>query len=54
MTKHVTIIQGHPDPNKKHFGHALADAYSNGVEEIDDARRDKWISKVRALGREDR
>ena len=30
--KHITIIQGHPDPEDKHFGHALAQAYREGAE----------------------
>jgi putative NADPH-quinone reductase len=29
--KHITIIQGHPDPEGKHFGHALAEAYGQGA-----------------------
>ena len=33
MAKHITIIQGHPDPQGNHFGHALADAYAKGAEE---------------------
>ena len=42
MGKHITIIQGHPDPAGRHLGHAMADAYAEGaraaghaVEEID-------------------
>ncbi len=31
MTKHIAIIQGHPDPLGNHYGHALADAYSKGA-----------------------
>lgn len=30
MSKKITIIQGHPDPLVRHFGHALADAYAHG------------------------
>lgn len=33
MTRHVAIIQGHPDPSEKHFGHALMDAYAQGAAE---------------------
>lgn len=33
MTRHITVIQGHPDPIGKHFGHALADAYSQAADE---------------------
>ncbi len=28
MPKKIVILQGHPDPTQKHFGHALADAYA--------------------------
>jgi putative NADPH-quinone reductase len=31
MTKRVLIIQGHPDPTRKHFCHALAEAYAAGA-----------------------
>ena len=31
MPKKITIIQGHPDPAARHFGHALADAYATGA-----------------------
>lgn len=31
MGKKITIIQGHPDPRARHFGHALAHAYSSGA-----------------------
>jgi len=27
----IAIIQGHPDATKHHYGHALAEAYSNGA-----------------------
>lgn len=31
MTTRIVIIQGHPDPQGKHFGHALAQAYEAGA-----------------------
>ena len=31
MTKHIAIIQGHPDPEGNHLGHALADAYAQAA-----------------------
>jgi putative NADPH-quinone reductase len=31
MPKKITIIQGHPDPVPRHFGHGLADAYAQGA-----------------------
>lgn len=33
MTKQIAIIQGHPDPQGHHFGHALAAAYATSAEE---------------------
>lgn len=29
----IHVIQGHPDPAARHFGHALADAYANAARE---------------------
>jgi putative NADPH-quinone reductase len=52
--KHVVIIQGHPDPESRHFCHALADAYSAGarqaghhVDVIDVARLDFPLARSR-------
>lgn len=33
MGKRITIIQGHPDAEARHFGHALADEYAKGCED---------------------
>jgi len=33
MPKRVVIIQGHPDSQTRHFGHALADEYAKGCED---------------------
>jgi putative NADPH-quinone reductase len=33
MSRHITIIQGHPDPKGNHFGHALAAAYGRSAED---------------------
>ena len=33
MPKHIVIIQGHPDAQSRHFGHALADEYAKGCED---------------------
>ena len=33
MAKRIAVIQGHPDPQGGHFGHALADAYVTGARE---------------------
>ncbi|MFN3651154.1 MAG: NAD(P)H-dependent oxidoreductase [Armatimonadota bacterium] len=34
MGKRIAIIQGHPDPDGSHFGHALARAYAEGAEQV--------------------
>jgi putative NADPH-quinone reductase len=31
--KHIAVIQGHPDPQGRHYCHALADAYATGAHE---------------------
>jgi len=31
MARNILIIQGHPDPDRQHFGHALAAAYAEGA-----------------------
>jgi putative NADPH-quinone reductase len=33
MSKRIVIIQGHPDAQTRHFGHALADEYAKGAED---------------------
>jgi putative NADPH-quinone reductase len=33
MAKHIAIVQGHPDAQARHFGHALADEYAKGAED---------------------
>ena len=47
MGKRILLIQGHPDPDRRHFGYALSAAYADGarrsghdVEEIDVASID--------------
>ena len=34
MPKRIVIIQGHPDTQKRHYGHALADEYAKGAGKI--------------------
>lgn len=31
MAAHIVVIQGHPDSGRKHFCHALAEAYASGA-----------------------
>lgn len=33
MPSRITIIQGHPDTQARHFGHALADEYAKGAQD---------------------
>lgn len=33
MAKRITLIQGHPDAQSRHFCHALADEYAKGAED---------------------
>ena len=33
MTRHIVIIQGHPDASRQHYGHALAEAYASGAKQ---------------------
>ncbi len=33
MPKRIVIIQGHPDSQTRHYGHALADEYAKGAED---------------------
>lgn len=33
MPKHIVIIQGHPDPGRKHLCNALGDAYQQGAQQ---------------------
>ena len=35
MAKHIVIIQGHPDAQVRHYGHALADEYAKGAQDGD-------------------
>ena len=35
----ITIIDGHPDPDRGHFVHALADAYAEGAETRHEVKR---------------
>jgi putative NADPH-quinone reductase len=46
MSKRILIIQGHPDPSSRQFGHALADAYAQGAR---DALHTVEIANVAAL-----
>jgi putative NADPH-quinone reductase len=53
-TRHVVLVQGHPDPQHRHFCHALADSYAAGargarheVMTVDVARLDFPLARSR-------
>lgn len=46
MSRIVTLIQGHPDPNGGHFGHALADAYREGAGGVGHEVREIRVAKL--------
>lgn len=39
MSRKILIIDGHPDPDRGHFVHALADSYARGAEGVHEVRR---------------
>jgi len=39
MSKRIVVVQGHPDPEGHHFGHALSGSYVHGAEEAGHAVR---------------
>lgn len=46
MGKRITIIQGHPDGQARHFCHALADEYAKGCEDGGHAVRRVEVSTI--------
>jgi putative NADPH-quinone reductase len=55
MKRRIVILQGHPDPTGRHFGHALADAYAEAaaaeghdVRRVEIARLDFPLLRTRA------
>ena len=46
MSKHVLIIQGHPDSTKQHFCHALANAYKTGAKNGDHSVKDINVAQL--------
>lgn len=45
-TRNIVIVQGHPDPQGNHFGHALAQAYTQGAR---DAGHDVQVISIAQL-----
>ena len=46
MSKHILLIDGHPDPGKGRFIHALADAYAKGAQEAGHRVRSIAVGKL--------
>jgi putative NADPH-quinone reductase len=46
MPQRIAIIDGHPDPERSHFGHALAQAYRQGAEEAGSTVRTIRLSDI--------
>jgi len=46
MSKRILLIDGHPDPRKGRFIHALADAYATGAEKAGHTVRRIMVSKL--------
>jgi putative NADPH-quinone reductase len=45
-SKRILIIQGHPDPCERHFGHALASAYAAGAQSASHDVRSIELSRL--------
>lgn len=46
MTRHILIIQGHPDATQPHFGHALAEAYAQAAQQAGHAIRTISVAQI--------
>jgi putative NADPH-quinone reductase len=46
MTRHILIIQGHPDATQQHFGHALANAYANAAQQAGHTVRTLSVAQI--------
>lgn len=46
MSSRIAIIQGHPDPQTRHLGHALADEYAKGAEDGGHAVRRLEVARM--------
>ena len=46
MTKHILILQGHPDPKGDHFGNALARAYADGAKKGGHETREIAVARL--------
>jgi len=46
MNKHILIIDGHPDPDRKRFCHALAEAYGEGARDTGNDVRTLTVAEM--------
>jgi putative NADPH-quinone reductase len=50
MARNIAIVDGHPDPDKARFCHALAAAYAEAAQSAGHTlARARWLETVRAL-----
>jgi putative NADPH-quinone reductase len=47
MARRIVIIQGHPDPDRSHYGHALESAYGEAARAAGHEVRDLTVAKLR-------
>ncbi len=46
MTRHILIIQGHPDPDRKRYGYRLSDAYKVSAEQSGFQVREIYVADI--------
>jgi putative NADPH-quinone reductase len=46
MARRIVIIQGHPDPDRSHYGHALESAYGEAARAAGHEVRDLTVAKL--------
>jgi len=46
MAKRILLIQGHPEPGSRHFGHALAAAYAEGARAAGHELREIAVAEI--------
>lgn len=46
MSRHILLIEGHPDASRRHLNHVLADAYCQGAIEAGHTVRRLWVAEL--------
>ncbi|GAB4088465.1 NAD(P)H-dependent oxidoreductase [Hydrogenophaga soli] len=46
MSRHILLIEGHPDAARRHLNHVLADAYCQGAVEAGHSVRRLWVAEL--------